>query len=259
MFVKFRGEPRTLASFAFSALQQMCGELWVRQRCLQTPEDLCNQEMLLDPIVSPKQAQRLLYMICYPELPVPEESLDARTHIPKILEGLNQWNNREAWLALTLQNKQLNNSPVEYQAWTDIVARAALDVFHLGSEDGQEFAIPSSAAPSPAPGKSPRSGKKTQQNQVVEQIAKTPPSSFNAAAGGSQANAAGLNVTVNGIDANKDNTNTDADVANSMLGDHGNYGWIANAQWLIAPLVAKLASFVQGRVLRHAGKICINL
>lgn len=231
----------------------MCGELWVRQRCLQIPEDLCNQEMLLDPIVSPKQAQRMLYMICYPELPVPEENLDARTHIPRILEGLSQWNIREAWLALTLQNKQLNSSPVEHQTWLDIVARAALDVFHLGADDGQEFAIPSSAAPSPAPGKSPRSGKKTQQqNQIVEQIAKTPPSSFNSSS--NQSNAPGLGVTMNGIDGNKDSSNADADGTNS-LGDCGNYGWIANSQWLIAPLVAKLSNFVQGRVLRHAGII----
>ncbi|ODN03528.1 Mediator of RNA polymerase II transcription subunit 12-like protein, partial [Orchesella cincta] len=249
-----RGEPRTLASFAFSALHQMCGELWVRQRCLQNPDDLCNQEMLLDPIVSAKQAQRLLYMICYPELPVPEENLDARTHIPRILEGLNQWNIREAWLALTLQNKQLNSSPVEYQTWLDIVARAALEVFHLGHEDGQEFAIPNSAAPSPAPGKSPRSGKKTQQ-QSQEQIAKTPPSSFNVPNSQSIASAAGIGIAVNGIDGNKDNTNLDVDGMNAnALGDYGSYGWVANAQWLIAPLVAKLSSFVQGRVLRHAGK-----
>ena len=42
-----RGEPRTLASFAFNALQHMCSEPWVRQRCLQCPEELCNNDMLL--------------------------------------------------------------------------------------------------------------------------------------------------------------------------------------------------------------------
>lgn len=103
------GEPRTLTSFGYSALQQMCGEPWVRQRCLQHASDLWNAETLLDPMVSSKQAQRLLHLICYPEIALPDDGLDPRTHIPRLMEHLNQWNLREALLTLTLQNRQLTN------------------------------------------------------------------------------------------------------------------------------------------------------
>ncbi|CAG7719777.1 unnamed protein product [Allacma fusca] len=228
-----RGEPRTLASFAFNALQQMCSEPWVRQRCLQCPDELCNTDMLLDPIVSPRQAQRLLHLICYPDMPLPEDSLDPRTHIPRIMEGLDQWNLREAWLALTLQNKQLTSSPMEHQSWLDVVARAALDVFHLGSDDGQDYISQHSATPSPATGKSPRSGKKSQ-----DQVSKTPPNSN----GSNSNNSSGRNV-------NGETNNGEKPVAKTCS---------SNSAWLVASLLEKLSSAVQGRVLRHAGNVLEN-
>jgi len=115
----------------------MCAEPWVRQRCLRNPVELCQEDMLLDPIVSSKQAQRLLHLICYPELVIPDDALEPRTQVPRIImERLDQWNLREAWVALTLQNRQLVNNSSEYQAWLDTVARSALEVFHLGEEAG---------------------------------------------------------------------------------------------------------------------------
>jgi hypothetical protein len=76
-------------------------------------------------------------LICYPELVIADETLDPRTYVPKIImERLDQWNLREAWVGLTLQNRQLSKNASEYQAWLDTVARSALEVFHLGEEVG---------------------------------------------------------------------------------------------------------------------------
>lgn len=268
-----------MASFAFTALQQMCREPWVRKRCLQKPEDLCNTDSLLDPIVSPKQALRLLHLICYPDLLVQDENLDARVQIPKVLERLNQWNLREAWLALTVQNKQLQASSMEYQSWLDIVARSCLDIFHLGGEEGQEFTLSLSSTPSPAPGKSPRSGKKAQSNSQQESMlmSKSSPGANSLTGGGcsnnnnnggnnggSSGGGNGLNngnnisALVSGINGQwKSDPIADSgfnDGQESGNSEFDNYfRWTTSAAWLVAPLVAKLSPAVQGRVLRHAG------
>jgi hypothetical protein len=93
--------------------------------------------------------------------------------------------------------------------------------------------IPHSATPSPAPGKSPRSGKKTQ-----DQSSKTPPSS--------------------GSNQNSSNRNSSGERINSGDKREGK-GLTAASAWLVAPLVEKLSSQVQGRVLRHAGTVvCVN-
>jgi hypothetical protein len=259
-FSCLRGEARTLASFAYNALQQMCAEPWVRLQCLQNLEELCSAELLVDPLLSHKQAQRLLHLICYPDMPLPDEGLDPRVHIPRLMENLDQWNLREAWLALTLQSRQLSNSPVpiEHGNWLDIVARSALEVFHLGTEEGQESVLPNSAAPSPAPGKSPRSGKKGGQQQSLDMIAKTPPSSFTSSNSGSSAGG-GIGGLSNGplsVSGGPDKNKNEDDGSQGNKaggGDPNSYGWTASAAWLLAPLVAKLTAAVQGRVLRHAG------
>lgn len=40
---------------------------WVGEHCLKEPERLCtNKDLILDPVLSNKQAQKLLLLICYP-------------------------------------------------------------------------------------------------------------------------------------------------------------------------------------------------
>jgi len=237
----------------------MCSESWVRLQSLQNLDELCAPDMLIDPCVSHKQAQRLLHLICYPEMQLPDEGLDPKVHIPRLMESLDLWNLREAWLALTLQSKQLANSPIpiEHGNWLDIVARSALEVFHLGTEEGQECILPNSAAPSPAPGKSPRSGKKGGQQQSQEIIARTPPSSFTSSSSGSSGG--GMGCLSNGplsVGGTQEKNKLDEDgsaCSKSQANEISIYGWTASAAWLLAPLVAKLSPAVQGRVLRHAG------
>lgn len=76
-----------LSDFAQHVLRQICSQEWVLERCLQNPEELCHPDMLLDNMLTPKQAQRLLHMICYPELTATsDDNLDQRSIITRILE-----------------------------------------------------------------------------------------------------------------------------------------------------------------------------
>lgn len=73
----------SLSDFAQHVLKQICSQEWVLERCLQ--EDLCHEEMLLDNELTPRQAQRLLHMICYPNATL-DNNLDQRTIVTRILE-----------------------------------------------------------------------------------------------------------------------------------------------------------------------------
>ena len=54
-----------LGDLALWSLHQICSQDWVRDRCLQVPDDLFSKHILLDPEVKPHQAQSLLRMICH--------------------------------------------------------------------------------------------------------------------------------------------------------------------------------------------------
>ena len=58
----------SLTEFAKLVLRTMCGQEWVRERCLQDPESLFQQQHLLDPCLSQSQTRHLLHLICYPGL-----------------------------------------------------------------------------------------------------------------------------------------------------------------------------------------------
>lgn len=57
-----------LSSYARYVLRQICSQPWVHQRCLHNPEELLKLDGLLDSCLSLRQAQRLLQMICRPDL-----------------------------------------------------------------------------------------------------------------------------------------------------------------------------------------------
>lgn len=57
----------SLSEFAQSILKQICSQEWVIERCLQNADELCQTGMLIDPMLTSKQAHRLLQMICYTE------------------------------------------------------------------------------------------------------------------------------------------------------------------------------------------------
>lgn len=77
----------TLSDFAQYVLREICNQEWVLDRCLKKPETLCRPDMLLDQMLTPKQAQRLLHMICYPEIAASTDNcLDHKTIINNIIQ-----------------------------------------------------------------------------------------------------------------------------------------------------------------------------
>ncbi|XP_014230379.1 mediator of RNA polymerase II transcription subunit 12-like isoform X1 [Trichogramma pretiosum] len=123
---------KSLSDFALYVLRQICSQEWVLERCLQNPEELCQDDMLLDALLTPRQAQRLLHMICYPDTSA-DAFLDQKTHITNILENLEQWSLRMSWLDLQLMYRQFPPNSIELSNWLDTVAKAAIDVFQLNS------------------------------------------------------------------------------------------------------------------------------
>ncbi|XP_055677088.1 mediator of RNA polymerase II transcription subunit 12 isoform X2 [Lutzomyia longipalpis] len=122
----------SLYDFAQHVLRQICSQEWVLERCLQNAEELCLPGMLIDPMLTPKQAQRLLHMICYAENESNMKAeMDQKSIIVRILENLEQWSLRISWLDLQLMFKQTNSNSAELTNWLDTVARAAIDVFQV--------------------------------------------------------------------------------------------------------------------------------
>ncbi|CAH4017296.1 unnamed protein product [Pieris brassicae] len=121
---------QSLSSLARRVLVEICSEEWVLQKCLQNPDELYQPDMLLDPVLTPRQAQRLLHMICYPDSAShTHPDLDQKTMITRLLENLEQWSLRMSWLDLQLMFKQFQSGSSELSAWLDTVARAVINVF----------------------------------------------------------------------------------------------------------------------------------
>lgn len=76
----------SLSAFACHVLREICSQQWVLERCLCHPEELCDMDNLLDPLLSHSQAQRLLHMICYPDAGSSIDDLDQKSMISRILE-----------------------------------------------------------------------------------------------------------------------------------------------------------------------------
>ncbi|XP_017476437.1 PREDICTED: mediator of RNA polymerase II transcription subunit 12 [Rhagoletis zephyria] len=121
-------EQISLLEFANHVLKQICSQEHVLERCLKHADNLC--EMIIDDMLTTKQVQRVLYMICYPEAEYNIISeMDQRSMIVRILENLEQWTLRISWLDLELMYRQSMNNPSELNNWLDTVAKAAIDVF----------------------------------------------------------------------------------------------------------------------------------
>ncbi|XP_067647915.1 mediator of RNA polymerase II transcription subunit 12 isoform X2 [Eurosta solidaginis] len=134
-------EQVSLLEFANHVLKQICSQEHVLERCLKHADNLC--EMIIDDMLSTKQVQRVLYMICYPEAEYNIISeMDQRSMIVRILENLEQWTLRISWLDLELMYRQSMNNPTDLNNWLDTVAKAAIDVFQsndISTNSGTEM------------------------------------------------------------------------------------------------------------------------
>lgn len=88
MKIAFRQEPPvSLSEFAHYVLKQIAYQEWVLERILQNADDLCQTGMLIDPMLTSKQAQRLLHMICFPEKEAAElNAIDQNTAIQRFFQ-----------------------------------------------------------------------------------------------------------------------------------------------------------------------------
>lgn len=193
-----------LGEFAKLALKQICSQDWVHEKCLRDREMLCKQDLLLDTMLSAKQAQQLLDMICHPKGsgPTCTPDYDQKAYITHILQNLDEWTLRISWLQLQLVYAQCSTSQGsgEVHNWLDNVAKAIVDFFQSCSED-----IFRSKHPPPPP--SSKSSRNSQQKQ---------PPSFES------------------IEAKEARV------------------------WLVAPLVSKLPSTLQGKILKAAAAVLEN-
>uniref|UniRef100_A0A8B9Q740 Mediator complex subunit 12L n=1 Tax=Apteryx owenii TaxID=8824 RepID=A0A8B9Q740_APTOW len=202
-------ETASLSEYARYVLRTICQQEWVGEHCLKEPERLCtDKDLILDPVLSNKQAQKLLQLICYP-LGIKEcneGDNPQRQHIKRILQNLDQWTLRQSWLELQLMIKQCMKEPgsgsvAEMNSLLDNIAKATIEVF--------------------------------------QQSADLNNNSSNSGIGLFNPNSVG----------NADTSNTRQNGKKTFLSSSERRG-----VWLVAPLIAKLPTSVQGRVLKAAGE-----
>ncbi|KAM6062820.1 mediator of RNA polymerase II transcription subunit 12-like protein [Chlamydotis macqueenii] len=202
-------ETASLSEYARYVLRTICQQEWVGEHCLKEPERLCtDKDLILDPVLSNKQAQKLLQLICYPHgiKECTEGDNPQRQHIKRILQNLDQWTLRQSWLELQLMIKQCMKEPgsgsvAEMNSLLDNIAKATIEVF--------------------------------------QQSADLNNNSSNSGIGLFNPNSLG----------NADTSNTRQNGKKTFLSSSERRG-----VWLVAPLIAKLPTSVQGRVLKAAGE-----
>uniref|UniRef100_A0AC11EAL9 Mediator complex subunit 12L n=1 Tax=Ovis aries TaxID=9940 RepID=A0AC11EAL9_SHEEP len=202
-------ETANLREYARYVLRTICQQEWVGEHCLKEPERLCtDKELILDPVLSNMQAQKLLQLICYPHgiKECTEGDNLQRQHIKRILQNLEQWTLRQSWLELQLMIKQCLKDPgsgsvAEMNNLLDNIAKATIEVF--------------------------------------QQSADLNNNSSNAGVG---------LFSPNGI-GNTDTSSTRQNGIKTFLSSSERRG-----VWLVAPLIARLPTSVQGRVLKAAGE-----
>nr|XP_023476879.1 mediator of RNA polymerase II transcription subunit 12-like protein isoform X2 [Equus caballus] len=202
-------ETANLREYARYVLRTICQQEWVGEHCLKEPERLCtDKELILDPVLSNMQAQKLLQLICYPHgiKECPEGDNLQRQHIKRILQNLEQWTLRQSWLELQLMIKQCL--------------------------------------------KDPGSGSVAEMNNLLDNIAKATIEVFQQSADlNNNSSSSGMGLfNPNGVGS------TDA----SSTRQNGIKTFLSSSErrgvWLVAPLIARLPTSVQGRVLKAAGE-----
>ncbi|NXU51187.1 MD12L protein, partial [Turnix velox] len=196
-------ETASLSEYARYVLRTICQQEWIGEHCLKEPERLCtDKDLILDPVLSNKQAQKLLQLICYPHgiKECTEGDNPQRQHIKRILQNLDQWSLRQSWLELQLMIKQCMKEPgsgsvAEMNSLLDNIAKATIEVF--------------------------------------QQSADLNNNSSNSGIGLFNPNSVG---------------NADTSICSTSSSSE------RQGVWLVAPLIAKLPTSVQGRVLKAAGE-----
>ena len=101
---------------------------------------LSKQDLFHDPMLTHKQAQQLLQMICHPKASSLDTEIDQKQQVSKILQNLDEWTIRVSWLQLQLMYTQCSSSQVsiDITTWLDNVAKATIDFFQQSSEESSK-------------------------------------------------------------------------------------------------------------------------
>nr|XP_022287518.1 mediator of RNA polymerase II transcription subunit 12-like protein isoform X2 [Crassostrea virginica] len=138
-------ESAGLSDFARHALKEMCKQDWVQEKFLKDPEAVLSSDLLLDNMLSNKQAQQLLQMICYPN-GVPNQvdgsEPDNKQIIQRVLQNLDIWGLRVSLLELQLLFKQATTQQ-ETNVLLDGIARGTIDLFHRQTESSRHVDLDS--------------------------------------------------------------------------------------------------------------------
>lgn len=87
--------------------------------------------MLIDPLLTSKQAQRLLQLICFPEQQVAEfHGMDQSATIQQFFQILDRWNLHILSINLQLMHKQSSNTVSETNKYLDAVARSVVETYY---------------------------------------------------------------------------------------------------------------------------------
>lgn len=110
-------------------LKEIVHQEWVLERVLQNADDLC--QIVIDPMLTAKQAQRLLQLICFNDKEASElHKMDQSTTIQRFFQILDRWNMPILCINLQLMYKQSSNTVSETNKYLDAVARSAVEIYY---------------------------------------------------------------------------------------------------------------------------------
>lgn len=134
----------SLGDLAYITLKQICSQDWVRDICLQVPDDLGKQGYLLDNLLPPQQTLSLLRLICHtnreensavPPQQGRSKKQDTERVIKNLIGELDEWSLRASIIDIKLMYR-LESKNGEVGAWLEDVSRSIVEAFKLGENDG---------------------------------------------------------------------------------------------------------------------------
>jgi mediator of RNA polymerase II transcription subunit 12 len=140
----------SLGELAHLALMQICSQDWVRDRCLQLPDDLCKQGFLLDNYLPAQQAQHLLRLICHTtdtgsevaRLAASNKSGDHHHHqqqpdrvIARMIRDLDEWSLRASMIDIKLMYLLEKKGGESVSSWLEDVSKCIIEAFKLGENN----------------------------------------------------------------------------------------------------------------------------
>ncbi|XP_063430577.1 mediator of RNA polymerase II transcription subunit 12-like protein isoform X5 [Mytilus trossulus] len=205
---KWKGKESSLSDFARHAMKEMCRQEWVQEKFLKDPDAVLSSDLLLDQMLSNKQAQQILHMICYPN-GVPNQvdgaDMETKQNIHRVLQNLNLWDFRVCALELQLMFKQCS----------------AISLDPPSSQSDKSLVKKSSSVTA-------------ETNYILDQVARGT------------------------IELLHQQTETNKPSTYSMIMEPEQQNRVKmdkDSVWMFGPLIAKLPSQVQGRILKLAAQV----